>query len=175
MEKSCKTCANSIECVDGVGGIECNADGGRGCAGECLHGFLGNPIMFNRWMPREEEKVEKLYTRLEMAQKLFDNPQLKAIDEDGNEVFIREDTNSVKRIMYIKKYATLTLMHIDGEHWRIIEPEPKKVSFAEAFKARVRGKVIFSVISSEKYGGIGNYGIKNASDEEIDGEWIILD
>ena len=102
MEKSCYSC--------------------KGCPSEAIV-----CVDFDRWQPKVEEKVEKVCTRLEMAQMLFDNPQLKAVDEDGNEVFVREDTNSVKRIMYIKKHVTLTLMYIDGEHWRIIEPEPQKV------------------------------------------------
>jgi hypothetical protein len=54
------------------------------------------------------------------------------------------------------------------DRWRIIEPELKKVSFVEAFKAFRDGKTIRNKYNYHRNGNL------SMSDEEIEGEWEII-
>jgi len=155
MEKSCKTCENQ-KLYKGIN--ECHL---------CTDGDT-------HWKPKEEEKVEKLYTTFEMIEKLYENDKLEAeliTGATGRRAYVKENKLYFDFSKYIFAKADLTYK------WRIIEPEPQKVSFVEAFKAYLDNKVIRSIISAKSFGRIDKnlyLFIESSTPKEVEGEWIIL-
>jgi hypothetical protein len=119
------------------------------------------------WEPKEEEKVEKLYTTGQMIDLMLENKKRRAwlVGERGRLGTAYWTDN---HIMY--GGGKFLICEDDNENqWRIIEPEPKKVSFVEAYKAFRDGKTIRGKYDYHRNGAL------SMSDEEIDGMWIILD
>jgi hypothetical protein len=129
---------------------------------------------------KEAEKVEeKLYTTGQMIDMLLENETLIATSDHlrayvKNHVIICDNSNGE----YVDNFAICPMTW--KRQWRIIEPEPQKVSFVEAFKAclGLNGikKGIKSIVSGEAYWiNSSRYSVAKITDSEIDSEWIILD
>jgi hypothetical protein len=103
----------------------------------------------------------------------LNNNDLKFIlDGDKNE--------EVKLIDYGLKWNKHQCLVISSDlnksRWTIIEPEPVKVSFAEAFKAYYRNAN--ATVKSLKTGKIFNpfnQFLHHVTDEEIDSDWEVLE
>ena len=162
MEKTCRNCKYF---KPGFAGFFCLASGAGGCISNSL------------WEPKEEVTVEKLYTTGQMIDMLLENPKRRATDE-GEDVIVS----------FLGNHNSLWVESSDNEFWistidvnrkwRIIEPEPQKVSFAEAFKAYHKCKTLKSNLTKALYSACSDnehlfLGV--ATDEEIDSDWIILD
>lgn len=173
MEKSCKDCKfyepyTDLNNKDNFVMV-CDIPGVRNVA------FCNTRACFTWFEPKNETKAEeKLYTTGQMIDMLLENPKRTAkckgqawgacVGNSGN--------------LMLSDYSANLKIHIadNKTKWRIIEPEPQKVSFVEAFKAYCRDKTIESVQTGIKLGTSLKYdGICCATENEIDGEWVILD
>lgn len=123
--------------------------------------------------PKNETKAEeKLYTTGEMIDLLLENPERRSNSSDGlTAKWVEEDGRLIK----CEGIYGFNITSADKDRkWQIIEPEPQKVSFVEAWKAHTkRDKIIVSNIGKEYKFSVN--GLFWATDEEIDGEWIVLD
>jgi hypothetical protein len=128
---------------------------------------------YNTWIknePRGEEKVEKLYTTGQMIEMLEQNNRLRAtVTCRYGTINIGVNSNGFFEITSPNGADGFEGNIEIGAKWHIIEPEPQKVSFAEAFKRCNMGGRIKSCVSGCQY----HTWLIN--DSEIDGEWIILD
>ena len=151
--------------------------------------------------PKEEEKViaeawckcgftknectcEKLYTTGQMIDMLAANLERKAFDSiQGtghrimleNGMLIWENSKKPFELTFGKRQNWDTLTY---REWGIIEPEPKKIGFAEVVKQFLknnpnRNKSMRSVVTGAIYRDLA--GLVFVKEEEIDGEWNILD
>jgi len=183
MEKTCRTCKDSED----VSGITprwvCKRNMGNLCG-----------MKYKYWQPREEEtmsnnhieansppkreeKVEKLYTTGQMIDLMLENKKRRAwlVGERGRLGTAYWTDN---HIMY--GGGKFLICEDDNENqWTIIELEPQKVSFAEAFKAYRKNELtsIKSVVTGRIFGPKGEEILslfEDETDEEIDGMWIIL-
>ena len=180
MEKTCRTCKDSED----VSGITprwvCKRNMGNLCG-----------MKYKYWEPREEEimsnnhiepnsppkresKVEKLYTTGQMIDLLEEKKELFA------ETFVTHDLcvgwcNLTLCWLYkdTKKYhAKFEIIGCGKDQWRIIEPEPQKVSFVEAFKfEKLHANEWHNYKSVETDRII--HTMLDATLKEIDGLWII--
>ena len=75
-----------------------------------------------------------MMNRIEMAQRLFNDPKLKAKDEDGDIVCCKVFKNGHKVIKWESDEDTLCLCDNKKETWEIIEPQRKlkEMTFGEA-------------------------------------------
>jgi hypothetical protein len=134
--------------------------------------------------PKEEIKVEeksimKVYTTGQMVDLLFENMErvgkiLKANYEYSIDQAVVFKNN---KLYWVKGGNLFVVCEMDKDtKWRIIEPEPKKVSFVEAFKSFKDGCTVKSATTDISFGiGSNHIGLHIATCEEIDGEWIVLD
>ena len=164
MEKTCRNCKYF---KPGFAGFFCLASGAGGCISNSL------------WEPKEEEKVEKLYTTGQMIDMLEEKKELFA------ETFVTHDLcvgwcNLTLCWLYkdTKKYhAKFEIIGCGKDQWRIIEPELQEVEFWEVYKALCTAyKTAKSLVSELEYGTDCNRrSLYHATDEELQGKWIILD
>ena len=159
---------------------------------------VGTCLTFQKFEPKEETKVEeKLYTTGQMIDAIAENPRRIGFDsrQEAGDTRIIMGVDGVLRWQKRNEVFELTLNKtgcwdtLTHKKWGIIEPEPKKVSFVEAFKALANGYLIKSIVSNITYkqepfvGGstpMGNSAdpepfITFAHIEEISGEWVVLD
>jgi hypothetical protein len=135
---------------------------------------------YHKWEPKEEEKVEKLYTTVQMIDMLLDNPKITVktdIYEDDWNVIVGEN-GFILLGNNEYGYDTLCLTRqCLGAKWRIIEPEPKKVDIDEALIAYIKHKKIKSVISNDIYSTSTDedMSLLCMTEKEIKDKWIILD
>ena len=134
------------------------------------------------WQPKEEPKVEeKLYTVSEAFKKLEENNGRTAetINGCGHDMVLKVKANGFFELRAKDgKGADGFSGNIElSQRWKILEPEPKKVSFAEAFKAYKRKEKISSDVTGKVFQSFPlKHGLfYDSTDEEIDGEWIVLD
>jgi len=181
IKKSCKNCKFGVPDKKIFDGIRCEGDSGNGCYHKCM-GESRNE--FNNWEPKQEEaeelKQEKLLTRKEMIIALLDEPRRKAkleVDIFGGDCGKGDEVCVNKHGFLVWKENNGTFSVIcqnDKSRFKIIEPEPEQVEFADAFKAYIDGSKIKSVAMSTIY-AIDKYKeLTVATDKEIDGKWIIL-
>ena len=111
--------------------------------------------------------------RLEMAQKLFENPKLKAKDGKGHLVVV-ETLGECRRIIYGSgNILVLALSLVEGESWEIIEPKLKEFDFGEAyhiyylepFQPKIKSCVSGEIYDDEDMG--------KQTLEELKGKWTI--
>lgn len=111
----------------------------------------------------DETNVETVSTG-KMIDMLAENPKRIATDGDCKIYWHNEN-------LYMGDVKWFVDMFDTKRRWTIIEPV-EKISFAEAFKAyRKTSTIIKSCVTGKKFGTI----LTRATDEEIDGEWEIVE
>ena len=123
-----------------------------------------------------------MMNRLEMAQRLFDNPKLKAKDNKGNIVFCDVRDGYYKKIKLEDSDYNLMLMSDCNEEWEIIEPprKLKEMTFGEVYyhyqNDTPRGKGYETSICSYEMKSVltGNtLATRSKTLEEYTGNWTI--
>ena len=162
MEKSYKTCRYGI--LDGkiYDGIRCAAADGEG---DFLNCVINSNYSYLSWQPKEEDEAVKseLNTKIEELKEL----QKAILNFDPCSVCIHIGYHDG----FCKHCSIIGLVNF--EHKLV------KVSFAEAFKAYMKSPciVIKSCVTNYTYcvTGIEHHGIGCVKDEEIDGDWMVLE
>lgn len=117
---------------------------------------------------KEEIDTTKELTKGQTIDFLIKNPSWSSKSVDGRHIK-RIDEDSVEIV--IPRYEF-------DLKWQLIPPEPVEVEFKEAFKAYNNCKTIQSIITENEYqieqNSILRRDLAYATDEEIDGAWIIL-
>ena len=109
---------------------------------------------------------------------------LKTMEENESAKFTNElNTICSKNGEYfLIQFSTKHSTSISYDNWQPVPPEPKKVDFMEAVKAKNLGKIIKSVFRGDEFvylGGTGKFvdkdGFNLYSQEVEDADWYILD
>ena len=147
-----------------------------------------SPYFFSNEMLEPVEDLEPTYTRLEMVQKLIENPERKAkmiVDSNGFDIDISIVESKTNNIVEANKYATLswvegmnplTIPIHDKSRWKIIElpKKLKQMSFGEAYwwygnTEDVYGRDLKSVLTGEDF----SRSYCKISKEELMGLWTV--
>jgi hypothetical protein len=131
----------------------------------------------------DKKKINKIETienveTLEMIKLLMDNQKRKAYDPKENNGDYVMFSEGILRWFNKNNYCITTfsigLKDDFCKAWTNIEPEPQKVDFVTAFKAYSNGKYIKSM-NNVKYifENMEWDSLETATNEEIDGLWII--
>ena len=179
MEKTCRTCKDSED----VSGITprwvCKRNMGNLCGMKYKYWepreeekMSNNHIEANS-PPKREEKVEKLYTTGQMFEMLEQNNRLRAtVTCRYGTINIGVNSNGFFEITSPNGADGFEGNIEIGAKWSIIEPEPQKVSFVEAFKfEKLHANEWHNYKSVETDRII--HTMLDATLKEIDGLWII--
>lgn len=113
----------------------------------------------------ELEQLEQEYTTLEAIEYLAKNPKAKFKTTTSDEILY---VDAWDQICIDDTYLRASDFNTK---WTLVQ---KKVSFVKAYKKYSCGRNIKSNITNQEY-GLNAISLCCATDDEIDGDWIILD